>query len=160
MNNSLDRLIDGLIATVRAEIIPRLDDEFARGQAYGVVDILNNLKPRIDWLATPLVDEVREQEALLSELAAQFGDNAGFPGASPVAAQLQAGATAHDIELLRNRLDQQICASIDWLGEQRATLPAEKMQAIEAQIKNHLQRQLKRELSLTPKPLFGEISKG
>lgn len=160
MNNSLDRLIDGLIATVRAEIIPRLDDEFARGQAYGVVDILNNLKPRIDWLATPLVDEVREQETLLSELAAQFGDRAGFPRAATAIAQLQAGATAHDIELLRNSLDEQICASIDWLGQQRATLPAEQIQNIEGQLKSHLQRQLKRELSLTPKPLFGEISKG
>jgi hypothetical protein len=34
------------------------------------------------------------------------------------------------------------------------------VQEAEAEIKAHLQRQLKRELSLTPKPLFGEISKG
>jgi hypothetical protein len=159
VNNSLDRLIDGLIATVRAEIIPRLDDEFARGQAYGVVDILNNLKPRIDWLVTPLADEVREQQVLLADLSAAFAGNTGFPPASQ-AAELAPGATAKDIELLRNRLDEQICASIDWLGQQRAGLPAAQVQQFETRIKNHLQRQLKRELSLTPKPLFGEISKG
>jgi hypothetical protein len=159
VNNSLDRLIDGLIATVRAEIIPRLDDEFARGQAYGVVDILNNLKPRIDWLVTPLADEVREQQALLGEFAALFAGEPGFPR-PPAAAQLEAGATARDIEALRNRQDEQICAAIDWLGQQRAHYPQEKMRSVEAQIKSHLQRQLKRELSLTPKPLFGEISKG
>lgn len=157
MNNSLDRLIDGLIATVRAEIIPRLDDEFARGQAYGVVDVLNNLKPRIDWLATPLAEEVAEQRALLAGLGAQFGAVAGYPAA---AALPEAGNTARDVEQLRNRLDEQICAIIDWLGVQRATLPAEQVGAAEANIKQHLQRQLKRELSLTPKPLFGEISKG
>lgn len=157
MNNSLDRLIDGLIATVRAEIIPRLDDEFARGQAYGVVDILNNLKPRIDWLATPLADEVREQRELLAALAAQFGDRPAFPAAD---AQAEAGVTARDIEQLRNRLDERICDTIDWLGRQRASLAADEVQGAEARIKSHLQRQLKRELSLTPKPLFGEISKG
>lgn len=159
MNNSLDRLIDGLIATVRAEIIPRLDDEFARGQAYGVVDILNNLKPRIDWLVTPLADEVREQQALLGELAAAFAGEQGFP-LPTTAAQLEAGATASAIEALRNRQDEQICAAIDWLGQRRGNYSQEKMFSVEAQIKSHLQRQLKRELSLTPKPLFGEISKG
>lgn len=157
MNNSLHRLIDGMIAQLRTEVIPRLDDEFARGQAYGVVDVLNNLKPRIDWLATPLAEEVDEQRALLASLQTAFGAEPGFPAA---AEQPAAGVTARDIEALRNRLDGQICDAIDWLGRQRASLPAARVQESEAQIKAHLQRQLKRELSLTPKPLFGEISKG
>lgn len=159
MNNSLNRLIDGMIAQLRGEIIPRLDDEFARGQAFGVVDVLNNLKPRIDWLVTPLAEEVDEQQRLLATLNAAFGSAAGYP-ATAAAQQPAPGATAHDIEVLRNGLDEQICAAIDWLGRQRANLPAERVQESEAQIKAHLQRQLKRELSLTPKPLFGEISKG
>ncbi len=159
MNNSLNRLIDGMIVQLRTEIIPRLDDEFARGQAYGVVDVLNNLKPRIDWLVTPLAEEVAEQQNLLVALQAAFGGEAGFPAAA-AAQQPAPGATARDIEALRNSLDEQICEAIDWLGRQRANLPPERVQETEAEIKAHLQRQLKRELSLTPKPLFGEISKG
>jgi hypothetical protein len=159
VNNSLNRLIDGMIAQLRTEIIPRLDDEFARGQAFGVVDVLNNLKPRIDWLVTPLAEEVGEQQALLATLSAAFAGEAGFPAAITTQ-QPAPGATASDIEALRNGLDEQICAAIDWLGQQRANLSAVRMQEAEAQIKTHLQRQLKRELSLTPKPLFGEISKG
>jgi hypothetical protein len=159
VNNSLNRLIDGMIAQLRAEIIPRLDDEFARGQAFGVVDALNNLKPRIDWLVTPLAEEVAEQQQLLATLNAAFGGEAGYPAAA-AAQQPAPGATARDIEVLRNGLDEQICAAIDWLGRQRVNLPTERVQESEAQIKAHLQRQLKRELSLTPKPLFGEISKG
>lgn len=159
MNNSLDRLIDGLIATVRAEIIPRLDDEFARGQAYGVVDVLNNLKPRIDWLATPLADEVADQRTLLGELRERFGAEPGFPAEATADSDAPA-ATAQAMEQLRNRLDERICDAIDWLGARRAALPAEQVGAAEAAIRQHMQRQLKRELSLTPKPLFGEISKG
>lgn len=159
MNNSLNRLIDGMIAQLRTEIIPRLDDEFARGQAYGVVDVLNNLKPRIDWLVTPLADEVGEQQALLEKLRAAFGNEAGFPTTAAVQ-PVAPGATARDIEALRNNLDEQICTAIDWLGRERAQLPPVRVQEAEAEIKAHLQRQLKRELSLTPKPLFGEISKG
>jgi hypothetical protein len=163
VNNSLNRLIDGMIAQLRGEIIPRLDDEFARGQAYGVVDALNNLKPRIDWLVTPLAEEVGEQQALLATLNAAFGPEPGFPGQAQSAAASQQpvhALAASDIEAQRNDLDEQISAAIDWLGRQRADLPPARVQEAEAHIKSHLQRQLKRELSLTPKPLFGEISKG
>lgn len=158
MNNSLNRLIDGMIAQLRGEIIPRLDDEFARGQAYGVVDVLNNLKPRIDWLVTPLAEEVAEQQSLLEKLRTAFGAEAGFPAVT--VQSVAAASTARDIEVLRNGLDEQICTAIDWLGRERAQLQPARVQEAEAEIKAHLQRQLKRELSLTPKPLFGEISKG
>ena len=41
MNNSFVRLIDGMCATLRAEVLARLDDEFARGQVFGVISLLN-----------------------------------------------------------------------------------------------------------------------
>jgi len=157
MNNSLARILDGMIATLRTEVIPRLDDEFARGQAFGAVDLLNNLKPRIDWLVTPLFDEVRDQRALLARLAEVFRGTA-----APLEAAFEepgAGTPAHALEQLRNELDMKICASIDWLARERAALPAATVAAAEAAIKQHMQVQLKREMSLTPKPLFAEIAR-
>jgi uncharacterized membrane protein (UPF0136 family) len=43
VNNSLDRLIGGIIATLRAHVIPNVTDGYARGQAIGVIDLLNNI---------------------------------------------------------------------------------------------------------------------
>ena len=45
MNNSLDRLIEGITATLRAHVIPNVTDAYARGQAIGVIDLLNNIAP-------------------------------------------------------------------------------------------------------------------
>ena len=36
MNNSLERLIAGIIATLRTDVIPNVTDAYARGQAIGV----------------------------------------------------------------------------------------------------------------------------
>lgn len=157
MNNSLARIIDGMIATVRSEIIARLEDEFARGQAYGVVDLLNNLKPRIDWLVTPLYEEVAEQRALLERLATAL---AGYdvPRLAE-SAEVLPGATASEIEQLRNRLDDHICEWIDWLASRREALPAGAVKEAEQALKQHMQAQLRREMSLTPKPLFAEIAR-
>lgn len=157
MNNSLARIIDGMIATVRSEIIARLDDEFARGQAYGVVDLLNNLKPRIDWLVTPLYEEVADQRALLERLSAALAGHE--PPRLAGAAEVKPGATAFEIEQLRNRLDAHICEWIDWLAARREALPALAVTAAELALKQHMQAQLKREMSLTPKPLFAEIAR-
>ena len=157
MNNSLARIIDGMIATVRGEIIARLDDEFARGQAYGVVDLLNNLKPRIDWLVTPLFEEVADQLALVERLTATFAGHPVPALAEP--AEVKPGATAFEIEQLRNRLDAFICEWIDWLAARREALPVLAVASAELALKQHMQAQLKREMSLTPKPLFAEIAR-
>lgn len=54
MSNSLDRLIGGIIATLRTHVIPNVTDSYARGQAIGVIDLLNNIAPRLDWARAPL----------------------------------------------------------------------------------------------------------
>ena len=36
MNNSFARLIDGTCTTLRAEVLSRIDDEYARSQVWGV----------------------------------------------------------------------------------------------------------------------------
>ena len=49
MNIALERLFEGMIATLRADVIPRVEDPFARGQAVGLIDLINNIAPRVEW---------------------------------------------------------------------------------------------------------------
>ena len=61
MNNSLERLIAGIIATLRTDVIPNITDAYARGQAIGVIDLLNNIAPRLEWARAPLAEAVAER---------------------------------------------------------------------------------------------------
>ena len=65
MNNSYPRLIDGMCATLRTEVLTRLDDEFARGQVFGVINLLNTFKVRADWSAGFLLQQIGAQRAAL-----------------------------------------------------------------------------------------------
>ena len=49
MQNSVERLLLGVAAALREEILPQLDDDFARGQALAGAEILENLAPRVQW---------------------------------------------------------------------------------------------------------------
>ncbi|MBL8582260.1 MAG: hypothetical protein JNL61_08550, partial [Rhizobiaceae bacterium] len=58
MNIALSRLVEGIIATMRSDVIPHISDPFARGQAIGVIDLLNNIAPRVEWSQAPLLAAV------------------------------------------------------------------------------------------------------
>ncbi len=154
MNNSLPRLIDGMVATLRSEIIPHLDGEFARGQAFGVIYMLNNIRLRADWSPAFL----GEQLAALAELAAALqalGVEAKF-----IPETARDSTDPRVLEALRDEGDRRVCALMDWLEQQRAQLPADTASALDAALFRYMNRQLKWELSTSAKPMFAEISSG
>lgn len=149
MNNTLDRLFAGLIASLQGEIIPRLDDEFARGQAYAAVDLLNNLRPRIDWATGPLAEQITAQ------LAAAQGVAAVLPSMAPPPALLEplpAGGEA--LRRRRDALDEHLCQVLDALPQAAAA----QREAAQAMLTQYMKEQVRREVSLAAKPLFGEIA--
>ena len=159
MNNSLDRLFAGIIASLVSEIIPRLDDEFARGQAYAIVDLLTNLRPRIDWAVGPLSEQIAAQLAAarqIDELAQDLQN--GLPGLPPTLAAMPEPAAGETLRRLRDQLDEHLCKVIDWQNQPPAGVPEAGVAAIVAVTAKYMQEQVRREVSLLARPLFGEIA--
>lgn len=152
MNISLERLIEGIVATLRTDVIPNVADGYARGQAVGVIDLLNNIGPRVEWAREPILEAVSEKVALLrkvSELMPKFAPVA--VGAPP--ATMSAGALSAE----RDRLDAvigDVLAAIHDRSEDEAG-----QQAL-ALLKQHIHDDVAREMKLTRKPLFAEIASG
>jgi hypothetical protein len=158
MTNSLDRLFDGIIDALRSRVIPKIEDESARAQAYGALDLLRNLKPRVEWSVGPLHDDVAARLALVERISALVEDASApvAPSASLAAPQL----TAAELEPMRDRLDEYLAKVLRWTAAQRAVLPPRLAREIEAAIREQQRTRLKREVKLTAPPLFGEISRG
>lgn len=145
MNNSFTRLIDGMCATLRAEVLTRLDDEFARGQVFGVINLLNTFKVRADWSAGFLLQQLAAQQAAFDALAALPGAPAvprtPLPPVTPVA------------ELLARR-DEGNRVIVDLLHAQ--ALP----DGAEAVLRRAMRAEVDLELKHSPRPLFAEMSSG
>ncbi len=154
MSNSLDRLLDGIAAALRRDVIPRLDDEYATGQALAVIDLLNNLKPRIDWATPPLLARVAAQRALLEELDRLLEAEPERPRAAP--ADDETPADGRTLQALSERLDGLICRTVRWLGMRAG--PA--FDAARLAIDRHVRADLRQDMALTPRPLFSEIARG
>lgn len=152
MNIPLARLIDGIIATMRSDVIPNVADSYSRGQAVAVIDLLNNIAPRVEWSHAALVGRIAGKRRLLDEVAALVPE---LPVAGVAAAGPHAASDALTAE--KAALDAVIgdVIAVLWLrrGEPRC---AEATQRIKA----HLHDEMRAEMKITRKPLFAEIASG
>jgi hypothetical protein len=158
VNNSLDRLIGGIIATLRTHVIPNVTDGYARGQAIGVIDLLNNIAPRLEWARAPLAEAVAERRDAIRAVRALLPQAPG--GGKELSDQALACASSSELAAERDRLDGEIANLIAWThGDARDHgAPADVAAAI-VLLRQHVRDELKREMKMTKKPLFAEISK-
>jgi hypothetical protein len=159
MNNSFPRLVDGMCATLRTEVLPRLDDAFARGQVYGVINLLNTFKARADWAPAFLLLQLDAQRQALATVAAVL---AAVPGA-PAVAVPRAWSAPAAAELLAARDDgnRAIGEVLAWLdGPGREALPADTAARAEQALRDAMRAEVDIELKHSPRPLFAEMSGG
>lgn len=150
MNNSLPRLIEGIIATLRADVIPHIAEDYARGQAVGVIDLLNNLAPRLDWAGAPLVAAVAARKEALAAARTALGERPGpeeDPAFDPAALLAE-----------RDRLDREITDLTLRLMRAPVALPG--VESALSLLRGHLHADLKAEMQMTRRPLFAEIASG
>ena len=154
MNNSLERLIDGMAATLRAEVIPHIEGDYARGQAFGVIYMLNSLKLRTSWSNAFLLGQLQALEVASRALGALADDLPGAP--MPDAATPQALPDAAQLQEARDEGDAKMCALIDWLalygGRTDAALKAQSI------VDDYINKQTKYELNSSARPMFVEMS--
>jgi len=81
MSNSLERTLDGIMTVLTNEVVPRVDDAFARGQALAIVDLLRNLGPRLEWSHAILWQQIEAQEAALRRVGELSAGQAERPPA-------------------------------------------------------------------------------
>lgn len=158
MNNSFPRLIDGMCATLRTEVLSRLDDEFARGQVFGVINLLNTFKARADWSAGFLLQQLTAQQAALTAATALLASSPGAPridaGPLPVATPIA------DLLAARDAGNRHIGDLLAWVHEHRSKLAPEAAEKAEASLREAMRAEIQIELMHSPRPLFAEMSSG
>ena len=161
MNNSFGRIIDGMNATLRSEVLTRLDDEFARGQVFGVINLLNTFKVRADWSAGFLLEQIAAQRVALDGVAALLEGQAAAASLPALpGGEVPRPVPIADLLALREDGNRAIAALLGWLAAQRPALTAEQASGVEAKLRTAMRAELKIELKNSPRPLFAEMSSG
>jgi len=148
----LERLIDGCMQTLREEVLPEVASRAVRGRVWAVLDVLNNLRDRIEEKHAPAQSEADSARAALAkwaELRRAAGDDGG-------AAALERALADEPGELALARAARLRAALADAIAAQPQGLGAAERDALRA----HLSAQALRDVMLLKPSLLSEISKG
>lgn len=69
MQNSLERLFEGLATSLRDTVAPNVSDPYARSQVLAAVELINNIATRVVWAADDGAEDRTAREQLDAELA-------------------------------------------------------------------------------------------
>ena len=89
-----ERLIDGCVETLRDEVLPNLEARTARGRLYAVMDVLQNLRDRVDPKAAALEAESTSARTALERIAAALRAAGAEAAAGAVEEALAAALSA------------------------------------------------------------------
>lgn len=171
MNNSFERLVEGMCTTLRAEVLPRISDEYARSQVYGVINALNTFKLRAGWSAAFLIQQVQAQRSALAEAQALAAGATGAPPVPELTPELLAGRYAGPsadpctdpiatLLAARDAGNQALGEWLAWLATPGHGLAKEVAHGLEQTLLAALRAELSIELKFSPRPLFAEMSGG
>jgi len=151
----IERLVDGLVQTLLEQVLPDVGSRYARGQLYAVVDVLRNLRDRVDERPALLEAEAASAEAALLAAAAGLRGGPGSEAAERIEAALAAAPAAPVAERLA------ALRGVVVLGMQAIDhLPPEVADRARVTLGGHLGGQALREVALLKPSLLAEISGG
>ena len=67
IQNSLDRIYEGMIGTLRDTVAPTVDDPYVKAQVLAMSELLGNLATRTEWRTADVVDVTERVRILLAE---------------------------------------------------------------------------------------------
>jgi len=146
-----EQLIDGVVRTLIESVLPDVTTRFARGQLYAAVDVLRNLRDRLEPKAELLEAESTSAAAALERVAAAVPADA----AATVRAAL-AAAPAAPPATRAAALHAALVSALELID----VLPGESADRARAPILEHLAAQALRDLAVLKPSLLSEISKG
>ncbi|MBT2301892.1 hypothetical protein J7E70_15630 [Variovorax paradoxus] len=154
MNNSLERLYEGMAASLSERILPHIQDDFARGQAYGLVYLLRCLNQRTGWAGAYLEPQWEALRDVADEMAPLLAD----VQEAPQLAMPDASALPLDACCAQARTT--LCELYDWAERNASLLAPERLGAIRRAWQRYIERDLKLELSLRERLPYSEMSTG
>jgi hypothetical protein len=151
MQLAIQTLLDGVMRTLREAVLPSVEGRFARGQLFAVLDVLQNLRDRVEPRADLDDAEAASAETALRAVVATLGRDEAAPLVAALAGA-PTGPPAARVAALRAALVRAL-AVLDDLPE-ATTAPAR------AALAQHLAAQAMRDVATLKPSLLEEISKG
>jgi hypothetical protein len=66
MQNSLVRLFEGIVSSLRESVLPAVEDPYARSQVLAAIELIGNLGARVEWRSDQVEELFARVDGVLS----------------------------------------------------------------------------------------------
>jgi hypothetical protein len=73
VQNSLERLFDGIATSLRENVAPVVEDPYAKAQVAATIELLANVAVRVEWRADLLLEEIERIRVVLETAPERAG---------------------------------------------------------------------------------------
>lgn len=160
MKNSADRIMTGIIETLRSDVLPHVNEAYARGQVLAAMDLLRNLAPMLEPARGTLLARIRARRDTINEICRLVPELTPRkpPAGDHTLVELVSAAGLLDEQ---QRLDDMLADMVPRLFDEQIP-PDDKTNFVTARAcyRAFIRDQASHEMAQIQKPLFGEIAKG
>lgn len=156
---STDVYLTRIMHTLEQVVVPEVESDYARGQVYAVIDLLNQLTGKIEYKSDLISQEIEMGSKMLATVIREMETVAPAPDdLKKFLDELGSDKTKMDLGL-RNRLDEMQCLAIDFFNANRAKLEPEAALEVDGMIRDHITRITTRDLGMMKPPRIDKISR-
>ncbi len=150
------RLMDSL----EKVIAPRIEDEFTLGQVYAVIEMLEQIKGKVEYKRDLIREDVERGEEIMEKISqALSGAGAAVPPEiEEVEKEIREKGALPDLAL-RKKVEQAACKAIDAAHSAREDLGPEASAGLDSEIRRYLVKVSTRDLGLMKPPRLAKISR-
>jgi hypothetical protein len=156
---TVDLYLKRIYHTLEHVIAPEVDDDFARGQVFAVINLLEQLGQKVEYKQDLIAQEIEQGSKILSIMVAAVQDaGADIPEKiTSFMKELESGSPAGLSK--RNRLEEMLCLAIDLLHENKGLLEPERYAEVDRQVRDYITKLTTRDLGLMKPPAVDKISR-
>lgn len=156
MKIAFARIIEAATESLTQDVIPHVQDDYARGQVFAVISILKTLGMRSDWSPEIYLAQIRLQQQAISRVSSMLS-RYGVDFASGKDERDE----AYDVGELMARVEsgnQQIISILRWLHGNKDRLPQDDLSSVQTTLEEAMKALNELEWRLVAPQTLAQIS--
>jgi hypothetical protein len=156
---STDVYLKRIFHTLEHVIAPEVESDYARGQVFAVISLLEQLAQKIEYRQDLIAQEIKMGSRILKSITSAL-DQAGAEVPEEFGSFLNEPDSGRVISLaVRNKLEEMLCLAIDLLHDNKGRIEQEQAMELDNQIRDYITKITTRDLGLMKPPAIEKMSR-
>ncbi len=155
---STDVFLKRIFYTLEHVIAPEVDDDFARGQVFAVISLLEQLASHVEFKRDLIEKDIRMGVKVLEGVLEALGE-AGVEPPEELAEYME-GLDSMPVNLrARDRMEEMISLAVELLHDNASRLDAARAGELDRMVRDYITKIATRDLGLLKPPRIDQISR-